>query len=123
MANTNKGHRLETLAYEMKGAAVQVELGLDLMRAYQEGGIAPNDKKTLSAIAVKHGLFATEDEAGAWVEGDGCNAETQAGYAKAKREGITGVPHFVFQDKYVTSGAIGVDAFYDAIEKILSNKV
>lgn len=123
LANTNDCHRLETLAFDKKGNDDQFDLGMDLMRAYQLDGIAPTDRKMLSGVALKYGLFSTEEEAIKWLDSTELNTKTQEEYAKARREGITGVPHFIFQDKYVTSGAIGVDAFYEAIDKILSNKV
>lgn len=98
---------------------MQFALGLDLMKEYQLKGIAPSDRPMLSRVAVAHGLFSTEEEATQWLNSDAKNAETKAGYAAARAEGVSGVPHFVFQDKYATSGAIGVDGFYSVIDQVM----
>lgn len=119
LSNTNTAHRLEQLALDTKGADVQFALGVDIMKAYQLHGVAPSDRPMLSRIAVQHGLFDNEQDATKWLDGNDKDAETKAGYAAARAEGVSGVPHFVFQNKYATSGAIGVDGFYSVIDQVM----
>lgn len=88
------------------------------MRAYQLQGTPPNDPEMLAKIGTQHGLFQSEAQGKEWVASDALNAETQKGYARARTEGITGVPFFVFDGKYASSGAVGEDAFYNVIEQI-----
>lgn len=118
VANTNKAHRLEALA-QAKGDAVNYAVGKDLMKAYQVDGIAPNDPDMLAKVALEHGLFESTEQAKEWISSDALNDETQAGYRKARNEGITGVPFFVFDDKFAASGAVGVEEFYGMIDRIM----
>ncbi|CAK9781853.1 thioredoxin-like protein [Cutaneotrichosporon oleaginosum] len=119
VANTNAAHRLETLA-DTKGRAVNYAVGKDIMRAYQLHGTAPNDPAMLAKIGTQHGLFETEAQGKEWLASDALNKETQRGYLNARADGITGVPFFVFDDKYASSGAVGEDAFYNVIEQVVS---
>ncbi|GMK56095.1 hypothetical protein CspeluHIS016_0211510 [Cutaneotrichosporon spelunceum] len=117
-ANTNAAHRLETLA-DTKGRMTNYAVGKEIMRAYQLHGTPPNDPTMLSKIGVEHGLFENETQGLEWIKSDALNKETQRGYANARAEGITGVPFFVFDDKYASSGAVGEGAFYGVIDQIL----
>jgi predicted DsbA family dithiol-disulfide isomerase len=122
LANTHRAHRLEMLA-RSKGDEESWNVGMELMRAYQEGGEAPSDPKVLARVGVKHGLFASEAEGEKWVLSDALDKETKAAYAEGRGKGINGVPNFIFQDKYQTSGAIGKDAFKSVIAQIVAKDV
>lgn len=100
--------QMYTLAHSPKK---QLAVYMDLLEAYHIRGIAPSDRPTLAQIAVKHGLFKTEDEVNQWLDGNDCDEEVRKGYLSAQRLGITGVPFFVFQGKYAASGAMGVEEF------------
>jgi predicted DsbA family dithiol-disulfide isomerase len=65
----------------------------------------------LSTLAVKHGIFVNTQAAQEFLRGKECDAEVKRAYATAHRLGVTGVPFFVFQDRYAASGAMGVDEF------------
>lgn len=119
LSNTHRSHRLEKLAKDTKGDEVSWEVGMDLMRAYQIDGKAPSDPAVVAAVGVKHGLFKSQEEGEAWVKGSDRDAETKKAYAEARNKGISGVPNFIFQDKYQTSGAIGADAFESIIAQIV----
>lgn len=121
VANTHRAHRLEMLARE-KGDGVSWDVGMDLMRAYQVLGQAPSDPAVLAEIGVKHGLFAAQDEGEKWVLSDALDKETKAAYAEGRDKGINGVPNFIFQDKYQTSGALGKDAFKSVIAQIVAKE-
>lgn len=122
LANSNRSHRLETLARDKKGNEASWDVGMDLMNAYQIDGKSPSDPASVAAIGVKHGLFIDQAEGEAWVKGSDLDAQTAAGYATARKQGISGVPNFVFQDKYATSGAIGVDAFKSVFAQIIQKE-
>ncbi len=94
---------------------------MDIMRAYQLQGTPPNDPAMLAKIGTQHGLFESEAQGKEWLASDALNKETQKGYAHARMEGITGVPFFVFDDKYASSGAVGEDAFYNVIGQIVGS--
>ncbi|CAK9784776.1 thioredoxin-like protein [Cutaneotrichosporon oleaginosum] len=119
LANTHRAHRLEMLARE-KGDEVSWDVGMDLMRAYQIDGQAPSDPALLAKVGVKHGLFSSQEEGEKWVLSNALDKETKAAYAEGRGKGINGVPNFIFQDKYQTSGAIGKDGFKSVIAQIVA---
>lgn len=119
LANTHRAHRLEMLG-RAKGDETSWAVGMDLMRAYQIDGLPSSDPAVLAKIGVTHGLFASQDEGEKWVLSDALDKETKAAYAEGRGKGINGVPDFIFQDKYQTSGAIGKDAFKSVIAQIVA---
>lgn len=119
ITNTNQAHRLEQLALT-KGNAINYAVGKELLEDHHLKGLAPNDADNLARVAVENGLFETPEQAKVWIKSDALNAETQREYAKQRAEGISGVPFFVFDDKFATSGAVGVDSFYSIIDKVMA---
>lgn len=119
VSGTRTAHRLTQYALDKKGPSANFAVGMDIMRGYHIDGIAPSDRNLLAGIAVKNGLFAKASDAVAWLNGLEEDAEVQKLEDKGVAEGIRGVPHFVFQDKYATSGAQGVDAFYQIIDQVV----
>lgn len=61
--------------------------------------------------AMLFNLFPTGAHARQWLDSDEGDAEVRRAYTSAHRLGVTGVPFFVFQQKYAASGAMGVDEF------------
>lgn len=110
VANTHLAHRLTEYAAEVKPAA-QLPLAMDLFADNHFHGVSPTDRDALAALGVKHGLFPDAPAARAWLAGTGSDAAVRAAYAAARRRGVSGVPFFLFQDKYPASGAAGVDEF------------
>jgi predicted DsbA family dithiol-disulfide isomerase len=84
---------------------------MDLLTAYHQSGFPPSDRPTLADIAVKHGVFPSRDDALRFLKSDECDAAVRRAYVIPNRLGITGVPFFVFQDRYAARGAMGVDEF------------
>lgn len=111
MGNTRDAHRLVQLARarEAQSAGVQERLMAALMRAYFEEGGDITSHELLLRAAAEAGLDG--GEAKAWLEGgkggDEVDAEVEEAYAK----GISGVPHFIINDKYEIGGAQEVEAF------------
>ncbi|KAL7424874.1 hypothetical protein Q5752_000560 [Cryptotrichosporon argae] len=117
IASTHQAHRLQTLALQ-QSAAVQLALAHDIFDAYHLRGVSPADRGLLTSLAVKHGLFGTAEDASRWLDGKACDDDVKRGYMRAHQLGVTGVPFFVFQDKYAASGAMGVDEFVGIINEI-----
>jgi predicted DsbA family dithiol-disulfide isomerase len=97
--NTMLSHRLAYLTPEDKRGDL-----LDaIYAAYFEHGQDIGDSDVLADIAAAHGLDgAAIREA---LAGDAGTAEVLADVDFARRAGISGVPFFIFNDKYAFSGA------------------
>lgn len=119
MASSHLGHRLTAYAQEHKPEA-EVPLAIELMNNYQVKGKSPSDRDELARIAKKYGLFEDEDKAKAWLASDDKDALVTRQYLEGPRKGISGVPFFLFDDKYATSGAVSVDEFEGALEQIVA---
>jgi predicted DsbA family dithiol-disulfide isomerase len=112
MSASHLAHRLTEYAGTVN-PAVQLPLSMDLFTLHHVEGVHLSDSAALAKIAVKHGLFPDTAAAAEWLN-TGCSClDVKKGYQRAQRNGITGVPFFVFQDKYAASGAMGVDEFVD----------
>lgn len=110
MSSSHLAHRLAALCADKKPEE-EVSLAMDFYDMHHVQGIHCSDKEALARIAVKHGLFNTEQEAVNWLNSSEYDLQVKKCYQKAQQNGITGVPFFVFQDKYAASGAMGVDEF------------
>lgn len=117
MSSSHLAHRLTEYAHEVKPAS-QLGVAMDLFALYHINGTHLSDKAALATLATKHGLFKNPDEARVWLDGPGSDLTVKKAYQRAQRNGITGVPFFVFQDKYAASGAMGVDEFVNIITEI-----
>lgn len=108
MGNTRDAHRLVQLA-RIKGGDTQDRLMSAMMRGYFEQGGDITSREELTAAAVEAGI--KKEEASSWLEdgkgGEEVDREVEWAYAK----GISGVPHFIVNDKYEISGAQDVEAF------------
>ncbi|WVN87019.1 uncharacterized protein L203_102195 [Cryptococcus depauperatus CBS 7841] len=117
ISSTHLAHRLQTytLCYHPSS---QLPLALDVLMGYHSEGKHPSDKSWLSSLAVKHGIFENGAKAKEWLDGNECDVEVNKAYVTAKRLGVTGVPFFVFQDKYAASGAMGTKEFVNLLEEV-----
>jgi predicted DsbA family dithiol-disulfide isomerase len=116
MSSSHLAHRLTQYAAEVKPEA-QLPLSMDLFTLHHVQGVHLSDKAALATLAVNRGLFPDAQTATAWLDGRGCDLEVKKAYQNAQRNGITGVPFFVFQDKYAASGAMGVEEFVGVSRK------
>lgn len=112
MSQSHLAHRLTEYAGQVN-PAVQLAVAMDIFNMYHVHGVHLSERNALAEIGVKNGLFASKDAGIAWLAGGACDLEVKKQYQTAQRMGITGVPFFVFQDKYAASGAMGVDEFVD----------
>jgi predicted DsbA family dithiol-disulfide isomerase len=112
MSQSHLAHRLTEYAGQLKPES-QLAVSMDIFDLYHVNGVHLSDREGLAEIGVKHGLFSDKDGGLAWLAGNACDLEVKKQYQTAQRMGITGVPFFVFQDKYAASGAMGVDEFVE----------
>jgi len=117
ISNSHLTHRLLTYAL-LHFPQRQLALALDLFTAYHSDGIHPADIPTLAQLAAKHEIFSSPLDAEAWLEGSELDVEVKRAYVTARRLGVTGVPFFVFQDRWAASGAMGVEEFVQLLEDI-----
>lgn len=108
-----------TSAHALLDAALpkgtQRALKAALLDAYFLDGIDVGNEDELVKIASKHGF--SEDEARAAVRDESRLARVRAEAAAASRQGINGVPFFVFGGKLAFSGAQPVDTFLKVIDR------
>lgn len=121
LASSHLGHRLTAYAEDKKPEEA-AGVALDLMKNYQVDGHSPSDRDRLAQIAVSHGLFPTEQAAKDWLNGNEKDAEVREQYKDAVDSGITGVPFFVFDKKYATSGAVGEDQFENILDQVIKKE-
>ncbi|MDO5697835.1 MAG: DsbA family oxidoreductase [Dermatophilus congolensis] len=111
-ANTFDAHRLVHLA-ATKSREMADEMEERLMRAFFTEGFAVDDRAVLLDIASDAGL--DEAEAEAVLDSDQFAADVRADENAARQLGISGVPFFVFAEKYAVSGAQPLEVFENAL--------
>lgn len=112
VANTFNAHRLLQWAQaEGRGDAVKDRL----LQAYFTEGANVDDASTLRALAIEVGLDAAQ--AAALLAGDAFADEVRRDMAEARQNRISGVPFFVFDQKYAISGAQPPELFDQALAR------
>lgn len=113
--NTLTAHRLLWLALHEHGAGVQAALATALFDAYFRDGVNVADHTQLTELAGRVGLDAGRvrdflaSEEGA--------AEVRQRVAAARREGVTTVPRFVFENGALIVGVTSTEAFGDTLRQ------
>jgi predicted DsbA family dithiol-disulfide isomerase len=110
IANSFNAHRLIQLA-KTKGLAGEAEEAL--FNAHFMNGANIDDHETLIDIALSIGL--QEPVARQMLESDAYTEEVRYDQKIASELGITGVPFFVFNDKYAISGAQAPVSFLEVL--------
>lgn len=113
--NTRDSHRLIQLG-KTKGPEMQTRVVQELFTSYfeKEGDITSHEM--LQEAGVKAGL--SEEEVKSWLTTDKGGKEVDREVMDAQMRAVSGVPNFVFQDKYEIGGAQDPEAFVSAFEKI-----
>lgn len=118
--NTRDSHRLVRLSKkygnEAEGKALD---GLFATYFEKEGDIT--DYATLKNVAVEAGIPEADFQK-AIVESDEGGPEVDKAAGEARRNGVTGVPHFVIQDRYEVSGANDPESFVRIFERVKANE-
>ena len=112
LANSLNAHRLSHLAKKHNLGNAFEEL---LFKAHFTQGLDVDDKVTLTKLAIEVGLKAEEIEA--VLNSDAFADEVKKDIEEAQAIGVTGVPFFVFDNKYAVSGAQPSETFLKTLEK------
>jgi len=111
--NTFDAHRLVHYA---KSENKINELTERLLKAYFVDSLNLSDIKVLSKLALEVGL--DEDKALSILESDKYSSDVRLDEELASNIGVTGVPFFVFNNKYAVSGAQPPELFLEVLEKV-----
>jgi predicted DsbA family dithiol-disulfide isomerase len=113
--NTLTAHRLLWFALSEHGAEAQAALATALFDAYFRDGVNIADHARLAELAERLGLDGGRVRA-FLASGEG-TAEVREQVAAARREGVTAVPTFVFENGERIVGATSTEALRDALRK------
>ncbi len=113
VANSFDAHRLTHFA---KKHGLQNDAEEQLFSAYFCEGKNTADRTTLIEIGASIGMDPVEVEE--MLRSEAFTEEVQYDIYQAKQVGVTGVPFFVFQNKYAVSGARGSDLFLQVLKTI-----
>lgn len=90
-----------------------------IMHAYFSESLPVGDRAALARLAPEFGI--TESDALTMLKSDEYSNEVRADEARATKFGISGVPFFVFEEKFGVSGAQSVEAFSEALQRARSD--
>jgi predicted DsbA family dithiol-disulfide isomerase len=114
--NTLSAHRLLILAEREHGPAVHRELIRRLFRAHFSEGKNIGDPRVLAALAADVGMDT--DAARNYLETEEGTREVREGIAEAYRIGVSAVPTYVFDDRYIVEGAQPTELFLQALTTV-----
>jgi predicted DsbA family dithiol-disulfide isomerase len=109
--NTRDAHRLILLAADQ---GREWEMADALFAGYFAKGCDLNNPDQLLAIAVEAGLAATS--AREMLASAAYAADVDTSQQEAAEIGITGVPFYIFDERYAISGAQSVEVFVRALD-------
>jgi predicted DsbA family dithiol-disulfide isomerase len=114
--NTLNAHRLLTLVERERGVDAQRSLMRRLFDAHFAEGKNVGDPRVLAELAADVGL--DQDETRNYLESDAGTREVREEIAAAQRLGVSAVPTYVFDDKYIVEGAQPTELFVQALQTI-----
>lgn len=112
VANSFNAHRLIQLA-KTKGLGNEAEE--QLFKAHFTEGKNINDKEVLTQTGIAIGV--DEKEITAMLSSDAFAGAVRQDEQEAQAIGVSGVPFFVFNDRYAVSGAQSPDTFLQALQQ------
>jgi predicted DsbA family dithiol-disulfide isomerase len=119
LTNTFDAHRLTMFA---KTQGLMKEMTERILHAYFTESKHIGDHETLTQLAVEVGLNREDVEK--MLASDEMADAVRADEQTAKQIGVTGVPFFLFDQKYALTGAQPTDVFVQVMEKVISeNKI
>ena len=110
--NTFDAHRLLHFAATRQVGDQATER---LMHAYFSESLPVGDRAALARLAPEFGI--PENDALKMLESEEYSNEVRTDEARASGFGISGVPFFVFNEKFGVSGAQSVEVFADALQR------
>lgn len=117
VANTFRAHRLLHLA---KSEGRQLEAEERLFDAYFTEGRNVDDLETLVTLGTEIGVDAETVRAA--LASDAFDDDVRRELAEARQLGVSGVPFFVFDQKYAVSGAQGSDLLLQALAQAYAER-
>ena len=116
-SNTRDAHRLMKLAEAKYDRATVEKLNEALFAAYFTENLVLADHKVLLEKAISVGMNA--DEVKEVLESDKYDDEVRFDEREAAMRGVRGVPYIVFDGDFAVPGAMTVDGFKSALERVL----
>lgn len=118
--STRDAHRLIYLAQtRLLHAKICDVLVEGLFHGHHECAQDISSHDILHRIAVEAGIDAAE--ANAWLRSDIAGTDVDREFSEAKQRGISGVPVFIIQGRYILRGAQDVPAFIDIFSEARNN--
>ncbi|CAN5514387.1 DsbA family oxidoreductase [soil metagenome] len=114
-ANTLLAHRLLWVA---EATGHQYALKERLMRAYFCDGVDIGDIETLADCA--HDVGMAREQVVAFLHSDDGTAEVQALFREASEAGITAVPTFVVDGRWMVPGAQDAETFVSVVRRVIA---
>lgn len=118
IANSGNAHRLIQFA-KSKNLGNEIEEALFKVHFLDRKNI--DDLQVLVQTGVSIGL--KKEEVKAVMETDAFSYEVKQDEMQARNIGVSGVPFFVFDDKYAVSGAQPTEIFLQTIEKVFEKEI
>ncbi|MGH3447362.1 MAG: DsbA family oxidoreductase [Nocardioidaceae bacterium] len=115
-ANTFDAHRLLGWALRSAGAETQRRLKKALLRAYFTESLDITDHEVLADVAAGAGLECAS--AAALLDSDAEADHVRAEREEAYRNGITAVPTFVVEGRWMLQGAVETDQWVQALRQM-----
>jgi predicted DsbA family dithiol-disulfide isomerase len=116
MPNTRRSHALIAWA-----AAAQSDVKGRVLRAYFSEGRDIGDPDVLASIAADAGLDASAARAA--IDDPALHREIASLEARAQSWGISGVPAFVFERRYLVSGGQEPEVFLQVMDRVVAEGV
>lgn len=113
-ANTRRAHRVLHLAKEQ---GLQAEMYERLFRAYFTEGLEVADVEVLARLGEEVGLDA--DEVRDAVDDDEFDEAVDCDISRARMLGASGVPFYLFEEKYAVYGAQSAETFTQVLDRVL----
>ncbi|KAJ7507155.1 thioredoxin-like protein [Mycena galericulata] len=119
---TTDSHRLIEKAYQVGGEATQRAVVEAVFAGYFEHEQDVGSHDFLAQCATGAGVFATKEEALAFLGSSELKDNVGKDIAEAMQMGVEGVPFVILANKYAVSGAQGKDTFLGIFRKIASGE-
>lgn len=119
-SNTRDAHRLMKLAEAKYDRATVERLNEALFKAYFTENLVLSDHKVLLDKALESGM--DEKEVREVLDSDKYDDEVRFDEREAGMRGVRGVPYIVFDGEFAVPGAMSLDGFKSALERVVKRQ-